>query len=65
LVPEVIQGLKAEGLGAVPVIVGGIIPEDDAAALRNAGVARVYTPKDFEMVKILSDMVDVAEAAQA
>jgi (2R)-ethylmalonyl-CoA mutase len=65
LVPEVIQGLKAEGLGDVPIVVGGIIPEDDAEALRQAGVARVYTPKDFEMVKILSDMVDVAEAAQA
>lgn len=63
LVPEVIEGLKAEGLEEVPVVVGGIIPEDDAARLRQAGVARVYTPKDFEMVKILSDMVDVAEAA--
>jgi (2R)-ethylmalonyl-CoA mutase len=65
LVPEVLQGLKAEGLGDVPVVVGGIIPEDDAEQLRQTGVARVYTPKDFEMVKILSDMVDVAEAAQA
>ncbi len=65
LIPEVLQGLKEEGLGEVPVVVGGIIPEDDAAMLRNAGVARVYTPKDFEMVKILSDMVDVAEAAHA
>ena len=63
LVPEVIAGLKAEGLTEVPVVVGGIIPEDDARELRNAGVARVYTPKDFEMMKILSDMVDVAEAA--
>jgi len=63
LVPEVMEGLKSEGLGEVPVIVGGIIPEDDAAALRKAGVARVYTPKNFEMIKILSDMVEVAEAA--
>ncbi|MGE0823367.1 MAG: methylmalonyl-CoA mutase family protein [Candidatus Binatia bacterium] len=63
LVPEVIDGLKAEGLGDVPVVVGGIIPEDDANRLRQAGVTRVYTPKDFEMIKILSDMVDVAEAA--
>ena len=63
LVPEVIEGLKSEGLDDVPVVVGGIIPEDDAAALRKAGVARVYTPKDFEMLKILSDMVEVAEAA--
>ena len=65
LVPEVIAGLKAEGLGEVPVVVGGIIPEDDAQVLRKAGVARVYTPKDFEMLRILSDMVEVAEAAHA
>jgi (2R)-ethylmalonyl-CoA mutase len=63
LVPEILDGLKAEGLDEVPVVVGGIIPEDDAESLRQAGVARVYTPKDFEMVRILSDMVDVAEAA--
>jgi len=65
LVPEVLAGLKAEGLTEVPVVVGGIIPEDDARELRNAGVARVYTPKDFEMMKILSDIVDVAEAAHS
>ncbi len=60
LVPEVLDGLKAEGLGEVPVVVGGIIPEDDAESLRRAGVARVYTPKDFEMVRIVSDLVEVA-----
>ncbi len=65
LVPEVLAGLKTEGLGDVPVVVGGIIPEDDAEVLRRAGVARVYTPKDFKMLRILSDMVDVAEAAAA
>jgi len=58
-------GLKAEGLHDIPVVVGGIIPEDDAVTLRQAGVARVYTPKDFEMLRIVSDMVDVAEAAAA
>jgi (2R)-ethylmalonyl-CoA mutase len=63
LVPEVLMGLKSEGLSDVPVVVGGIIPEDDAAVLRQAGIARVYTPKDFEMLHILSDMVDVAVAA--
>jgi (2R)-ethylmalonyl-CoA mutase len=63
LVPEVLIGLRAEGLGDVPVVVGGIIPEDDAEVLRQAGIARVYTPKDFEMLRILSDMVDVAEEA--
>ncbi len=65
LVPEILNGLKAEGLDEVPVIVGGIIPEDDAESLRHAGVARVYTPKDFQMVRILSDMVDVVEASAA
>ncbi len=64
LVPEIMAGLKAEGLAEVPIVVGGIIPEDDARELRAAGVARVYTPKDFEMMKIISDMVDVAEAAR-
>jgi (2R)-ethylmalonyl-CoA mutase len=63
LVPEILDGLRAEGLDNVPVVVGGIIPEDDAESLRRAGVARVYTPKDFEMVRIVSDMVDVAEGA--
>ena len=63
LVPEVLTGLRAEGLSDIPVVVGGIIPEDDAEDLRQAGVARVYTPKDFEMLRILSDMVEVAEAA--
>ncbi|MEW6298205.1 MAG: cobalamin-dependent protein, partial [Thermodesulfobacteriota bacterium] len=65
LVPEILAGLKDEGLDYVPVVVGGIIPEDDAEQLRRAGVARVYTPKDFEMVRILSDMVAVVEAATA
>ena len=65
LVPEVLAGLQAEGLGDVPVVVGGIIPEDDAEKLRQAGVSRVYTPKDFEMLRILADMVEVAEAVAA
>ncbi len=63
LVPEILAGLRQEGLDNVPVVVGGIIPEDDAENLRQAGVARVYTPKDFKMLRILSDMVDVAEEA--
>jgi len=63
LVPETLAGLRQEGLDNIPVVVGGIIPEDDAENLRQAGVARVYTPKDFKMLRILSDMVDVAEEA--
>src|SRR5438093_1565166 len=65
LVPEVLAGLRAEGLANVPVVVGGIIPEDDAAVLRQAGLACVYTPKDFDMLRILSDMRHLAETAAA
>jgi len=52
--------LKEQGLGHIPVIVGGIIPEDDAARLRTFGVARVYTPKDFELTRIMFDTVALA-----
>ena len=45
----------------MPVVVGGIIPEDDRAVLEQAGVARVYTPKDFELAKIMSDIADLAD----
>jgi ethylmalonyl-CoA mutase len=49
----------------VPVIVGGIIPEGDKAALLDAGVARVYTPKDYRLGEIMSDIADLALAARA
>jgi (2R)-ethylmalonyl-CoA mutase len=49
----------------VPVVVGGIIPEPDAATLRAAGVARVFTPKDFEITDVLGQIVDAVEAARA
>lgn len=59
LVPDVLRGLADAGAGDVPVIVGGIIPESDAAALRAAGVARVFTPKDFGLTEIMGEMADV------
>ncbi|GAA2162914.1 (R)-ethylmalonyl-CoA mutase [Humibacillus xanthopallidus] len=59
LVPEVLRGLREAGAGDVPVIVGGIIPEGDAAALRAAGVAMVFTPKDFGLNDIMSELVGV------
>ena len=45
----------------MPVVAGGIIPEDDAARLRAMGVARVYTPKDFELNVIMDDIVTLAD----
>jgi (2R)-ethylmalonyl-CoA mutase len=61
LVPEVLERLKQAGIGNVPVVVGGIIPESDAKRLLEQGVARVYTPKDFELNNIMSDLADLAE----
>ena len=62
LVMEVVDRMKAAGLDDVPLVVGGIIPEADAAELRAYGVARVYTPKDFELNKIMTDIVDLVSA---
>ena len=59
LVPEVLEGLRAAGVDA-PVVVGGIIPPEDAAALEQRGVAAVYTPKDFQLDAMLGDLVDLA-----
>ncbi|MBW2241336.1 MAG: protein meaA [Deltaproteobacteria bacterium] len=62
LVLDVLAGLKNEGID-VPVIVGGIIPEEDAESLREAGIQRVYTPKDFNLTRIMDEVVDVVEAS--
>jgi ethylmalonyl-CoA mutase len=64
-VTQVLSGLRDAGLGHVPVIVGGIIPDDDAARLTAMGVARVYTPKDFALNRIMLDIVALAEPAKA
>ncbi|GAA2060449.1 protein meaA [Catenulispora yoronensis] len=58
LVPEVLAELRAAGAGGVPVVVGGIIPDADARALREAGVAAVFTPKDFGITQILRTIVE-------
>ncbi|KJS41627.1 MAG: protein meaA [Roseovarius sp. BRH_c41] len=61
LVEDLMERMRAAGLGDVPVIVGGIIPEDDARRLREMGVARVYTPKDFELNTIMMDIVTLVD----
>ena len=60
LMEDLMRQMQATGLGEVPVVVGGIIPEDDAARLRTMGVAAVYTPKDFELNRIMMDIVTLA-----
>jgi len=64
LVPRVLAGLRAAGAGDLPVIVGGIIPESDADALRRLGVAAVFTPKDFGLTQIMGGIVDVIRASR-
>ncbi len=61
LVEELMHRMQEAGLSDVPVIVGGIIPDDDAQRLREMGVARVYTPKDFELNTIMQDIVTLAD----
>ena len=61
LVREVLDRLDQAGLGDLPVIVGGIIPPADAEALKSAGVAAVYTPKDFQLSRIIGDIVRVVD----
>jgi len=64
LVPEVLRLLREGGVDA-PVVVGGIIPEVDATRLLAEGIAAVYTPKDFELVRIMGDIATLAEGARA
>jgi (2R)-ethylmalonyl-CoA mutase len=57
LIPAVLEALRDAGAGDVPVVVGGIIPDADAEALREAGVAAVYTPKDWDLNQMMRDIV--------
>jgi len=61
LITEMMEKMRALGLSHIPVVVGGIIPDEDAAALSAMGVARVYTPKDFELNRIMEDIVNLAD----
>ena len=63
LVRETISEMRKAGIDHIPLVVGGIIPPEDGMALKQMGVARVYTPKDFKITNIMGDVVDLAEAA--
>jgi (2R)-ethylmalonyl-CoA mutase len=64
LIPLVLEALAEAGVENVPVIVGGIIPEADAAALREAGVAAVYTPRDWDLNGMMRDIVSLVAEQQ-
>jgi ethylmalonyl-CoA mutase len=59
LIPDVLAALREAGGGDIPVVAGGIIPDADAKTLRAAGVAAVFTPKDFELTRILRGIVSI------
>jgi (2R)-ethylmalonyl-CoA mutase len=63
LVEDLLGQMRQAGLGEIPLIVGGIIPEEDAKRLKAMGVARVYTPKDFELNTIMADIVTLVDPA--
>jgi (2R)-ethylmalonyl-CoA mutase len=65
LVKEVLERLRANGLAAIPVVVGGIVPPEDAERLTAMGVARIYTPKDYDVCRIMEELVDLVEAAHS
>jgi len=63
VVPDVVDGLRAAGAADIPVVVGGIVPPADAQLLRERGIARVFTPKDYELTEIMNEIVDVVRTA--
>ena len=63
LVRDVMNRMRGAGLGHVPVVAGGIVPEEDALILKQLGVARVYTPKDYDMNRIMLDLVTLVNDA--
>ena len=66
LIQEVMRGLRAAGLENIPVVVGGIIPEEDRHVLRQLGVKRVFTPKDYRLNELVTEIAGlVAETAEA
>ena len=64
LVKEIMERMRKDGLGDVPVVVGGIIPPEDAKTLKAFGVAAVYTPKDFQLNDIMADIVRLVSGVE-
>jgi (2R)-ethylmalonyl-CoA mutase len=63
LARAVIHGMKVAGIAEVPLVLGGIIPPEDEKALKDAGVARVFTPKDYDLTRVMDEIVTIVEGA--
>jgi ethylmalonyl-CoA mutase len=64
LIPKILTRLREKDLGEIPIIVGGIIPEDDAKYLLKAGIKKVYTPKDFSLNRIMRDIIKIVQGSR-
>jgi (2R)-ethylmalonyl-CoA mutase len=64
LIPKILTRLKEKDLGEIPIVVGGIIPEDDARYLLKAGIRKVYTPKDFSLNGIMRDIIEIVKGSR-
>ncbi len=64
IIPKIINLLNEKGLGDIPVIAGGIIPDDDAKLLFKTGIKRVYTPKDYSLNRIMQDIVEIIKESK-
>jgi (2R)-ethylmalonyl-CoA mutase len=63
LIPEVMRKMEERGIGNIPVILGGIIPQNDIPGMYSAGIKKVYTPRDFDLNKIMMEIADVVAEA--
>ncbi len=64
IIPKIINLLNEKGLGDIPVVAGGIIPDDDAKLLFKTGIKRVYTPKDYSLNRIMQDIVEIIKESK-
>jgi (2R)-ethylmalonyl-CoA mutase len=64
VIPKIINLLRERGIEDIPVVAGGIIPDDDAKLLLQAGIKRVYTPKDYSLNRIMQDFVEIIEESK-
>ena len=64
LVTQVLSQMREQGLGDIPVAVGGIVPPEDAEAMKAQGVAAVFTPKDYDLTAIMAEILALVEAGE-
>jgi len=64
LVPQIVDGMRAAGLDDVPIVLGGIIPDQDATSLLSNGIAAVFTPKDYDLTEVMTRVLNVVRTSK-